>query len=163
MGKDLLVGNASYYANKFQGRRTACGDKFDQNSMTAAHRFLPCGTLVKVTNTSNNQSVVVRVNDRGPFCGGRVIDLSRAAAASINMLALGVAPVKLEIFGRSTGVFDNPGAPKFDHSSSSSPILIASSQSTSSPENRGFLSAWSRAVSLKDRGGTAPVRRFESA
>eukprot|EP00274_Cyanoptyche_gloeocystis_P006100 CAMPEP_0196666326 /NCGR_PEP_ID=MMETSP1086-20130531/64451_1 /TAXON_ID=77921 /ORGANISM="Cyanoptyche gloeocystis , Strain SAG4.97" /LENGTH=112 /DNA_ID=CAMNT_0042003503 /DNA_START=1 /DNA_END=339 /DNA_ORIENTATION=- len=111
---------------------------------------------------SNNQSVVVRVNDRGPFCGGRVIDLSRAAAARINMLARGVAPVKLEVFGRSTGVIESPSAPKFDHSSSLNPILTASSQSTSSRGNRGFLTAWSRSVT-KGKSGAAPARRFESA
>ena len=90
-------GLASWYAGKFQGRRTASGEIFDTNRLTAAHKSLPFGTLVKVVNLENQREVVVRINDRGPFVAGRVIDLSRAAAEGIGMTAAGVAPVRLEI------------------------------------------------------------------
>ncbi len=88
-------GVASYYGKEFHGRRTANGEKFDMNAMTAAHRTLPFGTVVRITNPANNKSVRVRINDRGPFVAGRDIDLSYAAAKAIDLLAVG--PVKLEI------------------------------------------------------------------
>ena len=88
-------GSASYYASKFNGRRTASGERFDNSDLTAAHRSLPFGSRVLVTNLANQRSVVVRINDRGPHIGGRVIDLSRAAAARIGLLRSGVAPLVL--------------------------------------------------------------------
>ena len=93
------VGAASFYGKRFNGRRTANGERFDMGDMTAAHRTLPFGTKVKVTNRKNGRSVVVRINDRGPFHGGRVIDLSRGAASRIGMIQDGVARVELEILG----------------------------------------------------------------
>lgn len=90
-------GQASYYGQKFHGRTTANGERFDMHALTAAHRTLPFGTKVRVTNSHNDQSVVVRINDRGPFVGGRVIDLSRSAANSIGMIRSGVAPVSIEV------------------------------------------------------------------
>lgn len=92
-----LDGIASWYGGKFQGRLTANGERFDTNQLTAAHRELPFGTIVRVTNTDNDRSVVVRINDRGPFVDNRVIDLSRAAADIIGMTGNGIAPVTLEI------------------------------------------------------------------
>lgn len=92
-----LDGLASWYGGKFQGRLTANGEVFDTNQLTAAHRTLPFGTVVRVTNPVSEQSVVVRINDRGPFVEGRVIDLSRAAADAIGIAAAGVAPVRVEI------------------------------------------------------------------
>lgn len=92
-----LEGMASWYGGKFQGRLTANGEVFDTNQLTAAHRELPFGTIVQVTNTLNNRVVVVRINDRGPFVDNRVIDLSRAAADIIGLTAAGVAPVQLEV------------------------------------------------------------------
>nr|BDD43801.1 hypothetical protein 20 [Spirochaetaceae bacterium] len=92
-----LEGIASWYGGKFQGRLTANGEVFDTNELTAAHRELPFGTIVQVTNTDTGASVVVRINDRGPFVDNRVIDLSRAAADAIGLTATGVAPVVLEI------------------------------------------------------------------
>jgi peptidoglycan lytic transglycosylase len=94
---EVYEGKASFYANKFQGRKTASGDRFDQKKLTAAHRSLPFGTMVKVTNLSNGLSVVVRINDRGPFIRGRIIDLSRAAAKKINMIKSGVVKVRIEV------------------------------------------------------------------
>lgn len=78
-------GMASWYGPGFQGRRTASGERFNSYTYTAAHRFYPLGSRVLVTNHSNGRSVVVRINDRGPFVGGRVIDLSRASARAIGM------------------------------------------------------------------------------
>ncbi|MDE1468449.1 septal ring lytic transglycosylase RlpA family protein [Aurantiacibacter sp. D1-12] len=92
----LGMGVASYYGRRFHGRRTANGERFDMNAMTAAHRTLPFGTRVRVTNPRNGRSVVVRINDRGPFVGGRTIDLSRAAATQIGMISSGHARVELE-------------------------------------------------------------------
>jgi len=85
---------ASYY---WQGQRTASGARFNPEAMTAAHRTLPFGTKVRVTNKRNGRSVVVTINDRGPFIRGRVIDLSRAAARVIGMTGAGVAPVSLDV------------------------------------------------------------------
>ena len=91
------AGNASYYGTRFHGRRTANGERFNMNAMTAAHKSLPFGTKVRVTNKRNGKSVVVRINDRGPYAHGRVIDLSKAAASRIGMLHSGTAPVKIDI------------------------------------------------------------------
>ena len=93
------TGQASYYADKFQGRPTANGERFDNGKLTAAHRTLPFGTKVRVTNLNNGRSVVVRVNDRGPFVRGRIIDLSQAAARRIDMVRAGVVPVRVEPVG----------------------------------------------------------------
>lgn len=89
------AGVASWYGERFQGRRTASGDRFDMNQLTAAHRTLPFGTRVRVHNLDNGREVVVRINDRGPFTPGRVIDLSRAAAAAIGIVQAGTARVAL--------------------------------------------------------------------
>jgi rare lipoprotein A (peptidoglycan hydrolase) len=88
-------GVASYYGKEFHGRKTANGERFDMNAMTAAHRTLPFGSVVRVTNPKNGRSVKVRINDRGPFVAGRDIDLSYGAAKAIDMLSVG--PVKIEI------------------------------------------------------------------
>ena len=90
------VGRASWYGTMFQGRKTASGEKFDTNAMTAAHRTLPLGSWVRVTNLKNQRSVVVKINDRGPYARGRVIDLSYAAAAVLGMRGAGVGKVKIE-------------------------------------------------------------------
>ncbi len=94
-------GLASWYGGKFQGRRTASGEIFDSNKLTAAHKTLPFGTQVKVINLANGKSTVVRINDRGPFVKGRIIDLSRAAAAEIGMTGKGVVLVRLEVIESS--------------------------------------------------------------
>lgn len=93
-------GKASWYGPGFHGRLTANGERYNQNAMTAAHRYLRFGTKVKVTNLRNGRSVIVRINDRGPFTKGRVIDLSAAAARSLNMVHSGVAPVQITVLGR---------------------------------------------------------------
>ena len=91
------TGSATYYANKFHGRRTANGERYDRAKFTAAHRTLPFGTVVRVTRISNGKRVTVRVNDRGPLKKGRIIDLSRAAAEQIDMISAGVVDVGIEI------------------------------------------------------------------
>jgi rare lipoprotein A len=96
-------GIASWYGGKFQGRKTASGEIFDTNKFTAAHKTLPFGTIVRVTNLENNKNTIVRITDRGPFVDGRVIDLSFAAAVEIDMLKTGVAKVRVVIIAR----FDN--------------------------------------------------------
>ena len=97
--KQTVVGSASWYGGKFHGRTTANGERFDMNALTAAHKTLPFGTKVRVTNEANGKSVVVRINDRGPYAGRRIIDLSRAAAGKVGMMQSGVAKVKLDILG----------------------------------------------------------------
>ncbi len=91
------VGMASWYGEEFHGRLTASGEIFDMHKLTAAHRELPLGTRVRVTNLKNRKRVVVKVNDRGPFVQGRIIDLSYGAAKKIGMLADGVVKVRIEV------------------------------------------------------------------
>jgi rare lipoprotein A len=89
-------GQASYYGARHHGNKTASGERFDQNALTAAHRSLPFGSRVQVTNLRNDKSVVVRINDRGPYTKKRIIDLSQKAAERLDMLRDGVAPVRVE-------------------------------------------------------------------
>ncbi len=97
-----LSGWASWYGPGFHGNPSASGERYNQNAMTAAHRSLPFGTRVKVTNTDNGRSVIVRINDRGPYIHGRIIDLSAAAAQVLGLIQSGVAPVRLEVLGSPT-------------------------------------------------------------
>ena len=93
------TGIASYYGRKFHGRRTASGERFDMHAMTAAHPRLAFGTQVQVTRLKDGRSVTVRINDRGPFVNGRIIDLSYAAAKKIGMLADGLCRVRIAVEG----------------------------------------------------------------
>jgi rare lipoprotein A len=88
-------GVASWYGSKFHGRRTASGERYDMHELTAAHPSLPFGTMVEVVDTASGRSVVVRINDRGPFVKGRVIDLSHAAAKRLGMIEAGLARVEV--------------------------------------------------------------------
>jgi rare lipoprotein A len=92
-----LSGVASWYGPGFHGRTTANGERYDMNGMTAAHKSLKFGTRVKVTNQTNGKSVVVRINDRGPYVGSRIIDLSKSAAQAIDMIGPGTASVTVEV------------------------------------------------------------------
>ena len=96
-GTPLGTGTASYYGKRFHGRKTASGTAFDMNAMTAAHKTLPFGSRVRVTNPRNGRSVVVEINDRGPYAPGRVLDVSRAAAQELGMIGPGHARVELEL------------------------------------------------------------------
>jgi len=93
----IQEGQASYYAHKFQGRTTANGEIYDENKMTAAHKTLPFGTTVRVTNLANGKKTVVRINDRGPFVKGRIIDLSYKAAGELDYITQGIVKVRVEV------------------------------------------------------------------
>ncbi|WOF43717.1 septal ring lytic transglycosylase RlpA family protein [Sphingopyxis indica] len=99
---DLGSGTASYYGDELAGNRTASGERFDPDDLTAAHRTLAFGSRVRVTNLANGQSVVVRINDRGPFSRGRVIDVSHAAAREIGMDRAGLARVSMTLLDNET-------------------------------------------------------------
>lgn len=94
---ETLYGKASYYGDEFHGRKTASGEVYNMNEYTAAHRTLPFGTICRVTNLNNQKSVLVRINDRGPFVVDRIIDLSVGAARAIDGIAEGIMNVKIEI------------------------------------------------------------------
>ena len=101
-GQDVYIqyGKASFYADKFQGRTTANGEKYDHNNMTAAPLSLPLGKKVKFTNLSNNKTTLVKKHDRGPFVEGRIIDLSKRAAQQLDFIPMGVVEVKVEILNQ---------------------------------------------------------------
>jgi len=96
-----IVGLASWYGQRHQGRPTASGEMYDMNKLTAAHRTMPFGTRLRVTNTENGRSVVVRVTDRGPFASGRILDVSLAAAKALGMVGDGVAHVEIAVLANS--------------------------------------------------------------
>lgn len=100
---EVSEGKVAYYGRKFAGRKTASGERFNPSALTMAHKSLPFGTMVKVTNLKNDKSVVVRVNDRGPTQPDRVGDLSAAAARKIDMIRAGVVDVRLEVVGMAEG------------------------------------------------------------
>jgi rare lipoprotein A (peptidoglycan hydrolase) len=100
-------GLASWYGEEFQGNPTASGEAYDMNGLTAAHRSLPLGTTIKVTNLKNNRSLIVRVNDRGPFISSRILDVSMAAAKKLGFLGAGVAYVRSEIVSFPKGYTRN--------------------------------------------------------
>lgn len=95
----IQKGKASFYSKKFHGRKTAGGERVDSEAFAAAHRSLPFNTMVEITNLDNNRSVIVRINDRGPFSKGRVVDMTYAAAKAIGMIQRGVANVQLRVVG----------------------------------------------------------------
>ena len=95
----VQTGFASWYGSDFKGRKTASGEHYDPEEMTAAHRSLPFGTVVRVTNLRNGKSVTVRITNRGPFVRRRIIDVSRAAARQLNMMKSGVTRVRIEVMG----------------------------------------------------------------
>lgn len=98
-----FLGTASWFGNKFHGKLTASGEPFDMFSMTAAHKQLPFGTILLVTNTNNGRQAVLRVNDRGPFSKKRILDVSFAAAGKLGMHNSGTAPVHIEVIGDTSG------------------------------------------------------------
>ena len=104
--KYAKTGVASFYADKFEGRSTASGEKFRQKKMTCAHRTLPFGTVLKVINTLNDKTVTVRVNDRGPYSKGRIIDLTKAAAKKLDFISSGYTQVRIEIAGDTLNNLD---------------------------------------------------------
>ena len=107
----VQTGKASFYADKFEGRPTASGEKYRHNKLTAAHKTLPFGTKVKVTNLDNNKTVEVIINDRGPYVDGRIIDLSKSAAEQLGFINQGLAEVKVEIVDPGDGKKSDPLKP----------------------------------------------------
>ncbi|MBI1858150.1 MAG: septal ring lytic transglycosylase RlpA family protein [Candidatus Melainabacteria bacterium] len=98
---EVYYGKASWYGWKFHGRKTSNGERFNKNKLTAAHNFLPFNTIVKVTNLTNDRSVKVRINDRGPFKAGRIIDLSEKAAEVIDAKQIGIIDVKIQVLSKA--------------------------------------------------------------
>lgn len=98
---DAESGLASVYSNLLHGHATACGGKYNKYALTAAHKTLPCGTQVKITNPQNGKTVLLRVNDRGPFSPRRIVDLSKHAAEILGMRYAGILPVSLEIINEN--------------------------------------------------------------
>jgi rare lipoprotein A len=107
----IQIGNASFYADKFEGSPTASGEKYKHNKLTAAHKSLPFGTKVRLTNTKNNQSVEVVINDRGPYVEDRIVDVSKSAAEKLGFINQGLAEVKLEVIDAGDGKGGDPGRP----------------------------------------------------
>ena len=95
--REQMDGIASWYGPNFNGKKTANGETYDQNQLTAAHKILPLGTMVKITNLNNNKQVIVRINDRGPYVGNRIIDCSKKVAIKLGFLERGTTSVKLDI------------------------------------------------------------------
>jgi rare lipoprotein A len=104
----IQTGKASFYADKFEGRPTASGEKYKHSKLTAAHKSLPFGTKVKVTNVANSQSVEVIINDRGPYVDGRIIDLSKSAAEKLGFISQGLAEVQVEVIDAGQGKTSDP-------------------------------------------------------
>lgn len=98
---DVASGIASWYGSDFHGKKTSNGERYDMYAMTAAHKTLPMNTMVRVVNLNNNKQTIVRINDRGPFVAGRIIDLSKSAARELDIVAKGTAPVRVEVLGFS--------------------------------------------------------------
>lgn len=132
------TGIASFYADKFVGRTTANGEKYKHSKLTAAHRSLPFGTLLKVTNLENGKEVIVRVNDRGPFVKGRIIDLSKSAAKKLGYIDQGVTKVKIITISSSEQQKKESRAPYQQEKTEdfSSPVYYAISAKAVKP--RGF-------------------------
>lgn len=127
---------ASYYGEAFHGRTTANGEIFDMNAYTAAHKTLPFGTFVEVTNLENGKKVVVRINDRGPFVGNREIDLSKAAAISLDMLSRGVTRVSLRYVKNTNGISHTDTAIQQNHNTLNADIYHQNNFATFN-ENQG--------------------------
>lgn len=108
---NILVGKASYYGPKFHGKTTANGEKMDKFGLTAAHKTLPFGTMLEVTNLANGKRVIVRVNDRGPYSGSRIIDISLEAAKQISMIQKGVQRVQVMTIGCCSEIYLNRTEP----------------------------------------------------
>ena len=107
----VQFGRASWYGPKFHGKKTSSGEVYNMHSMTAAHKTLPLGTYVQVINLANGKKTVVRINDRGPFVKGRIIDLSYGAARQVGLIGPGVAKVKLVVLGMEVGTWNSPTGP----------------------------------------------------
>ena len=133
---DTALGIASWYGPNFHGKKTSNGETYNMNAMTAAHKTLPMNTMVRVTNLSSGAQTTVRINDRGPFVAGRIIDLSKAAATSIGMIGAGTARVKLEVVG-----FYGDGKNYQNTGSLSSPPSVSNSKNWDSGVSGAIITA----------------------
>ena len=163
-------GMASYYGDEFDGGATASGEAYDKNKLTAAHKTLPMGSRVRVTRLDNKKSVVVRINDRGPYLKGRIIDLSGRAATSLDMIADGTAEVKLEVLGKNRPSTQKPAVaskpvvpkPEVPATRPATPRASKPSNATETP-----TSATSEPVVITPKGNSKPpakvVTQIEAA
>jgi rare lipoprotein A len=135
------TGTASWYGDQFNGRATASGERFDMHALTAAHRTLPLPGLVEVTNLANGRRIVARVNDRGPFVDGKIIDLSRGSAEALGMLQAGAAEVRVRYLGLAPR---SGGGSGLQYAQAPAPYRSGSL----SPENRAY---WIQAGAFSDR------------
>lgn len=148
-------GRASWYGKKFHGRKTANGEVYNMYAMTAAHKTLPLGTTVKVRNLDNNREIVVRINDRGPFVRGRIIDLSYTGAKKLGVIGPGTAPVEVTALARTSGGKGEQALAPVDFSSGNFTIQVGAFQNLANAENlRDKLSKvyGSAHISKYDRG-----------
>ncbi|GAB3340217.1 hypothetical protein GCM10027299_53460 [Larkinella ripae] len=120
----IQKGKASFYSKRFHGKKTTSGERYQNDQLTAAHISLPMNTLVEVTNLSNNQSVVVRINDRGPHGKGRIIDLAYGAAKALGMVKTGIANVAIRVVGQNRKAISPAIAELFPLNSPLEPQLI---------------------------------------
>ncbi len=150
-------GEASWYGPGFAGRKTANGERYNPNGLTAAHKTLPLGTMVEVTNLDNEKSVVVRINDRGPYVHGRIIDLSKGAAQKIGMMGSGTAPVEVVALGSRKIRTEQDTIPVVDELNTAS----RKGEEQSLPENEQEFSSQRKTVASKRTTNTdnRPVRK----
>lgn len=134
----VQTGKASFYADKFEGRRTASGVKYYHSKATAAHRHLPFGTKVRVTNLANNKTTVVEINDRGPFVSGRIIDLSRSAAQKLGYIPIGVTDVVIEVVGGDGDTIEDISLPEETASTTDDPVSASPSSNTNVEPNEFY-------------------------
>jgi peptidoglycan lytic transglycosylase len=144
----VQTGIASWYGRDFDGKKTSNGERYDMHAMTAAHKTLPLGVFVKVTNRANGREAIVRINDRGPFVKGRIIDLSYAAARKLGVDAPGTAPVRIEALGYRT---DGGGFTDGNYDSGSYTVQIGSF--------REYGNALRLSGEMKKRFGFSEIRR----
>ncbi len=154
------IGLASYYSDDFQGRTTAYGEKYDKNALTAAHKVHPLGTRLRVTRLDNTKQVIVRVNDKGPYIKGRIVDLSKAAALKLDLVRDGVAEVKVEVVSGSSSPSTPPPATSTSTSGRSSSTTSNASNASSSRPSSTSSSSESRPTSstTTSRSASTPVR-----
>ena len=143
------TGQASWYGQQFNGRPTASGERFDMNALTAAHKTLPLPGLVEVTNLANGRRIVVRVNDRGPFVDGRIIDLSRGSAEALGLLSAGVGEVRVRYLGRAPRL---GGGATLQYAAAAAPS--PPDAAGTARENGAF---WIQAGAFADRGAARRV------
>ncbi len=148
---EVYSGKATFYSDSFHGKKTANGERYNKNELTAAHRFLPLGTVVRVTNLSNGRNLLVRINDRGPGHKKLILDVSRAAASKLNMINRGVAPVQVEVLTDRRGVPTQSGNAFY--------LRLDNARSLKDAQNklRAFSAAKSTGAASRNRGSELKI------